>query len=572
MLFSTLPEDSDGFMDWSWDQMQPYYQELSGRRLDENSVSAWLHDWSELEKLVDETYSRLQLANSQDMTDAAAEQRFHTFLEKVYPSIQSANQSLKEKLLWSGLEPEGMEVPLRNMRVEAEIFQEANLPLITREHKLSAQYNRITGTQTVQWEGEEPTVLQLRARMADPDRVMREKIWRITAQRQLEDREAINQVWMQLLELRQKMAENAGFSGYREYRWKQCKRFDYTPQDCLRFHQAIEKVVVPAASRVYERQRQRFGLDSTRPWDLNQDLYPLRMPPLQAYQRIDELVNKAGEIFKHVSPDLGAYFRILQVEKLLDLENRNGKATGGFCTSFAVRKRPFIFTNAVGLASDVRTLLHEAGHAFHVFERSELPYHQQWKPGLEFAEVTSMAMELLSMPYLSASQGGFYSEEDANRARVEQLEHILVFWPYMASVDAFQHWVYENPEAAANPANCDACWKELTLRFIPGVDWRGLDAELETGWHRKQHIHRSPFYYIEYGLAQLGAVQIWANALKDQVSAVDSYRRALALGGTVPLRELYETAGAKLSFDEETLGEAVDLIEGQVSRLEEGQA
>lgn len=568
MVFASLPKDSDEFMGWSWDQMQPYYQKLSGRPLDQSNVSAWLHDWSELDKLVDETYSRLQLANSRDLTDTGAERRFHTFLEKIYPSIQTANQALKEKLLASGLDPEGMQVPLQNMRVEAEIFREANLPLITQEHKLSTQYNRIVGTQTIQWEGEETTVLQLRARMANPDRAIRERIWRLTARRQLEDREAINQVWVQMLGLRRQLAKNAGFPDYRTYRWKQCRRFDYTPQDCLQFHRAIEKVVVPAATRVYERQLRRLELDCIRPWDLSQDLYPLRMPPLQAYQNIDELAQKAGEIFKRVSPDLGAYFQTMQAEKLLDLENRNGKAPGGFCTSFAVRKRPFIFTNAVGLASDVRTILHESGHAFHVFERSQLPYHHQWRPGLEFAEVASMAMELLSMPYLSASQGGFYSEGDANRARVEQLEHILVFWPYMASVDAFQHWIYENPDAAANPANCDACWKDLSLRFIPGIEWSGLKAELETGWHRKQHIHRSPFYYIEYGLAQLGAVQIWANALKDQGSAVESYRRALALGGTAPLWKLYETAGAKLAFDEETLSEAVELIEGQVSVLE----
>ena len=241
-------------------------------------------------------------------------------------------------------------------------------------------------------------------------------------------------------------------------------------------------------------------------------------------------------------------------EKLLDLVNRKRKAPGGYCTDFSAVKRPFICMNAVGVHDDVQTLLHEGGHSFHVFETASLPYHQQTQVPMEFAEVASMGMELLAAPYLAADQGGFYSPADAARARIEHLEGTLLFWPYMAVVDAFQHWVYENPDAATDPVNCDRTWGEQWDRFMRGVDWGGLEEEKVTGWHRKLHIFQVPFYYVEYGLAQLGAMQVWRNALRDQAKAVANYRQALALGGTVTLPELFATAGAKFAFDAQTLG------------------
>ncbi|HEX9617698.1 MAG TPA: M3 family metallopeptidase, partial [Anaerolineales bacterium] len=254
---------------------------------------------------------------------------------------------------------------------------------------------------------------------------------------------------------------------------------------------------------------------------------------------------------------------------LLDLENRKGKAPGGYCDDFKATRRPFIFMNAVGLHDDVQTLLHEGGHAFHLFEMIHLPYFHQLETPMEFNEVASMAMELLAAPYLSAEQGGFYSQEDTARARIEHLEACLLFWPYMVVVDAFQHWVYENHQEARDPANCDAKWTELWERFMPGVDWSGLEAERATGWQRKLHIHEDPFYYVEYGLAQLGAFQVWGNALKDQAGAVAAYRKALSLGGTATLPQLYATAGARLAFDAGTLSSAIRLAEETITKLEE---
>jgi oligoendopeptidase F len=274
-------------------------------------------------------------------------------------------------------------------------------------------------------------------------------------------------------------------------------------------------------------------------------------------------------MFHRVLPTFGAYFDTMARDGYLDVDNRKNKASGGYCTSFSFSRRPFIFTNAVGMHEDVQTLLHEGGHSFHDFETFALPYFQQRHAPMEFAEVASMSMELLASPYLAEEMGGFYSRQDAARALREHLETSICFWPYMAIVDAFQHWVYENPSQAMDPANCDACWSELEKRFRPDLDWSGYEAAMMTGWQRKDHIHQMPFYYVEYGLAQLGAVQIWRNALSDQSAAVASYRRALQMGCTQPLPQLFETAGAKLAFDADTLNQAVELMEKKIYELEE---
>jgi oligoendopeptidase F len=280
------------------------------------------------------------------------------------------------------------------------------------------------------------------------------------------------------------------------------------------------------------------------------------------------LQSTAGRVFWQVDARLGDYFQTMRSEGLLDLENHKGKAPGAYCTAFPATQRPFIFMNAVGLPTDVRTILHESGHAFHVFEAQRLPYAGQRHPGAEFAEVASMGMELLASPYLSSGQGGFYAQPEADRFMIEQLERILIFWPYMAVVDAFQHWVYQNHAEAAQAENCDAKWLELWRRFIPGVDWGGLEAEAMTGWHRKLHIFRYPFYYVEYGVAQMGAVQIWGRALQDQKEAVTHYLKALSLGATARLPELYQTAGARFAFDAGTLEDVVALVETNLERLE----
>jgi oligoendopeptidase F len=561
-----LPENALEFMNWSWNQIDPTYQELANRPLSEENLVEWMTDWSRVGKLVRETHQRLFVAISVDTNDARSEKQFIHFLDEIFPAAQAAEQKLKEKLLASGLEPEGFGIPLRNMRAEADLFCEANLPLLSEELKMSAEYDKIIGAQTVEWEGQELTVAQMQPIFMETDRERRERAWRLAARRQLEDRETINSLWGKFLQLRGQLAANANKPDYRTYRWQQLLRFDYTPDDCHSFHRAIEQVVVPAASRIYEKRRQRLGVKTLRPWDMDVDT--LGRDPLKPFQNVAELEAKTAAIFHRVDEILGEYFEIMRREALLDLDNRKGKAPGGYCTDFPASNRPFIFANSVGVHDDVQTLLHEGGHAFHAFESFALPYIQQQQVPMEFAEVASMGMELLASPYLQAKDGGFYTAREAARARIENLERSLLFWPYMAVVDAFQHWVYENPQSAAIPANCDAAWGDLWQRFMPDMDWSGLEEELKTGWQRKLHIHTDPFYYVEYGLAQLGAMQVWRNALDDQAAAVAAYRRALSLGATVSLPQLFTTAGARFALDAATLGEAVELMMRMIEKLE----
>ncbi len=565
-MFATLPKDHHDFLHWTWADYAPYAENLIQRALSAQTVQGWLADWTALASVISEQYQRLAVAAEANTADQAAEEAVKAYLDGVYPRSMEAEQKLKQKLLDSRLEPDGLEMPLRNMRAEAALFRQANLPLLSEEAKLSMEYNKISGAQTVEWEGRELTVAQMRPIFQEQDREVRERAWRLAATRQLADRGAVNALWQKFLALRLQLAKNADQPDYRAYRWQMLHRFDYTSDDARRFQEAIEQVAVPAALRIYERRKARLGVSSLRPWDLNVDV--TARPPLRPFQSLDELTAGTSAIFHRVDAQLGGNFDTMLTEGLLDLDNRKNKAPGGFCTDFAVIRRPFIFMNAVGLHDDVQTLLHEGGHAFHVFETAPLPYIQQLIPPMEFAEVASMSMELLSAPYLTREQGGFYSEADAARAHIEHLEAGILFWPYMAVVDAFQHWVYENPQQAADPAQCDATWARLWARFMIGVDWSGLEDELVTGWQRKLHIHLEPFYYIEYGLAQLGAVQVFANSLKDRAGAVASYRKALALGGTVPLPKLFQAAGARLAFDAATLQDAVALMEETMERLE----
>jgi len=567
-MLNNSPISIEQIMSFRWEDIDPIYQDLSIRDIDDLTIGQWLSDWSQLIDLVFERYARLNVALSIDTINDEAEKRFNQFLEEIHSPSQSANQELKEKLLSSGLQPDGLFIPIKKMQAESDIFSEQNLPLLVEDRKHASEYNKIIGRQSVQWKGKEYTTQQLRPIMQSSNRTQKERIWRSASERQLKDRQEINELWEKQVQLRSEIAKNAAQPDYRAYRWKQLTRLDYTPEDCLKFHDAIEQEVVPAATRIYEKYRQQIQVNRLRPWDLDLDLYPTTSRRDSTYGTIDNLVVKTSRIFNNLDSRLGEYFSILKTENLLDLENIKGKSPGAYCINFPITQRPFIFMNAVGVATDVRTLIHESGHAFHNFERNRLPFAQQRMPGLEFAEVASMSMELLTLPYVNKKQGGFFDDHEAKAYQTEQLERILIFWPYMAVVDAFQHWVYTHPQSGVNPTCCDAKWYELWLRFIPGVDWSGLEAEAMTGWHRKQHIHRAPFYYVEYGLAQLGAVQVWQKSLSNQEKAIESYLNALRLGGMASLPDLFRTAGAKFAFNAGTLKKAVKLIEQKIIELE----
>jgi oligoendopeptidase F len=565
-MFTPLPA-GDHFMNWSWPDVEGFFQELDASQLTAETIDVFLHQWAGLNDRLYELHVRLKVATTRNTADAEAQQRHEHFLAEVFPPWQNAEQRLREKLLASGLEAPGMEIALRDMRADVALFRDANIPLLAHEQELENAYYQVTGAETVLWDDREITLDELNPVYQEQDRSRRERAWRLESARRLQDREAIDEVWRESLALRLRMAANAGYGEYRSFRWQQFKRFDYTPGDCLEFHRAIEEVVVPVARRLREHRRLQLGVDTLRPWDLHVD--PMGRPPLHPYESVDQLAATAERIFRRVGPAFGDYFATMRHDDLLDLDVRKNKAPGGYCETFPYAQRPFIFMRSVGVHDDVQTLLHEGGHAFHSFEMNPLPYGTlHGFPGAEFSEVASMGMELLASPYLATAEGGFYEAADAARARIEHLESIIFFWPYMAVVDAFQHWVYEHPEVAADTDQCGSEWARLWARFMPGVDWSGLGQELRNGWRQKLHIHVVPFYYVEYGMAQLGAVQIWANARHDQESAVARYRSALALGNTRPLPELFDTAGARFALDGATLQSAVEVIQETIAGLE----
>lgn len=572
-MLKNLPTTPQEIIAWTWPEIEPYYKDLEARPLSAANMDGWLADWSSIGERIEEMYSRLSVATSVNTADKEADARMNAFLDGIFPNVMAAEQKLKEKLLASKLEPKGFDIPLRNMRAEADLFRESNLALLADQQKLAIEYDKIYGAQTVKWEGEEITLTRLAMNFQQPDRARREKAWHLKAERQLSDRKAINDLWLKFMDVRARIAINADKPSYREYAWVQKLRFDYGPEDCKSFAAAIEQVVVPAATHIYQKRKQALGLDTLRPWDLVDGWYSrptpaAGIPQLKPFASIEELKSKTSAIFHQVDPVLGGYFDSLVAEGLTDLDNRKNKAPGAYCTSYTSIRKPFIFVNAVGTHDDVMTTLHESGHSFHVFETAKIPYIHQLAIPMEFAEVASMGMELLASPYLTKANGGFYSDTEAARARIEHLEGMILFWPFMAAVDSFQQWVYENPKEGADPATCDKKWGELWDRFIPGVDYSGLEEVKVTGWHRKLHIHQVPFYYVEYGLAQLGAVQIFGNARTDQASAVAAYRKALSLGGMVTLPELFATARAKFAFDAPTVKKAVDLMENVVEELE----
>lgn len=550
----------------TWEAISPYFDALQADELNAQTVDAWMLRWTKLSDVLSEVLMSLNVTMSRNTADNEAEASYTRFITDILPHFRKASQTLKEKFLASGLTPTNFEIPLRNMRAEAALYREENLPLMTQEEKLRTQFEKITGAQTFLWEGTERPIPALLPLLQNPDRAQREAAWRLAQERQLVDRGTLNELWTELLALRQEIAANAGYADYRAYAWVSRLRFDYTPEDSLRFHDAIEEVVTPAVKKILERQRQRLGVDTIRPWDLAVETSG--STPLRPFSEEEEFIEKSAAIFHKLDPQLGDYFDLMRDGDYLDLMSRKNKRPGGYCASYPVSKRPFIFMNSVGVNDNVRTLTHEAGHAFHAFEKFNLPYQQQRAVTAEFNEVASMAMELLTTPFWSQSQGGYYSETDAARARIEHLEKIVQFWAYMAVVDGFQHWAYTHAEEAAHPANCDAAWSALWDRFMGAEDWSGLEDYKATGWHRKLHIFTYPFYYVEYGMAQLGSVQIWANMLKDQPRALAAYKESLALGGTRSLPDLYAAAGAKFEFTAETLRPAIDLLMQTIDELE----
>jgi oligoendopeptidase F len=537
-----LPDSPDAFTEAGWNEIRPHYEELAARPLSKDNVEQWLSDWSRLDSMLSEAASLANFAyscNTADPDREAAQLRFGT---EIGPKAHEQRARLQKRMVDLGYVRPGLETMVERFQNQAELFRESNVPLLSELSRLVTQWSKAIGALTVEWEGDDKTPAQLLVFLESPDREKRELAFKLRAQAYLRKRDLLAGLFDQMLELRQQVAHNAGFANYRDFAHREKNRFDYTPDDCLRFHEAVEEAVLPAVERILERRR--------------------------PFLAVDYLVGRSAAVLGHVDPDFRGYLTSMADAGLLDLENRKGKAPGGYSTTLNFRNMPLIFMNAVGIDDDVRTMLHEAGHAFHAFETSKLPLLFQRHPGSEMAEVASMSMELLASPFIDMDHGGYYSEEEARRSRGELLEGTILFFPHCASVDAFQQWIYTQDEGSDADAR-DVRWLELRRRFDGGgVDWSGLENERIARWYQQPHFFGSPFYYIEYGIAQLGALQVWRNSMRDERQAVAGYRSALALGATKRLPDLFAAAGARLIFDPKGMKEIIDVVEEQLARLE----
>jgi oligoendopeptidase F len=560
---SLLPPSPSALAKSEWADIAPYFDDLAARELDSDSTEAWLREWSRLEELVTEAAARAMIAYTVDTSDRAKEADHLRFSTEILPQMEERSVALARKLVETGYSSPALSTTLARFRTQIEIFREENVPIFAALEEHSTRYQRITGSMTAVWDGVERPLPQLQPFLKSPDRAIRERAFRASSQPYLDKRAELADLFDRMYALRMRAARNAGFANFRDYIFPAKFRFDYTPADCERFHAAVEETVSPAVERVLEFRRQRLGLDRLRPWDLSVD--PYREKPLHPFADAAELVSKARRVFDGVDASLGDEFQTMIDEGLLDLESRKGKAPGGYCETLHFNGRPFIFMNAVGVVDDVMTLLHEAGHAFHAFASHPLPLIWQRHPGSEAAELASMSMEFLASPHL-LQPVGYFTPAEARSAWLEHLEDVLLSLVHIASVDAFQTWIYTSADGG-NAAARDAMWLQLRRRFERGVDWTGLDQERVARWYRQLHIFMYPFYYIEYGIAQLGALQVWRNSLADPAAAVARYREALGLGAVRRLPEIYSTAGARLIFDAAGIKELVQLVETRIEQL-----
>ncbi|MBA2448501.1 MAG: M3 family oligoendopeptidase [Chloroflexi bacterium] len=544
-----------------WAQVEPLFDRLEARSIESPAgLVRWLLDQDELASCLSEYAARRYIDMTCHTDDPEIERRYLHWVEQIAPKLEPCWHRLKLRYLESphraGLDRRTYEVYDRHVQARVELFREENIPLQTELTTLDQQYDKLSGAMTVHFRGEEWTLPQMGRFQEEADRELRRVAWEGVAARRLEDRAAIESIFERMLELRQEVARNAGFEDYRAYAWKSRARFDYTPEDCLRFHDAVAEAVVPLRDRVDERRRQKLGVPTLRPWDLAVD--PDGQPPLRPFETPERLCQGVETILGRLSSDFEQEFAGLRARGALDVESRKGKAPGGYQYTLDEIREPFIFMNAAGLQRDVETLLHEGGHALHAAATRALPLQLYRHAPFEFCEVASMAMEHLGRPHLDV----FYNPEDARRAARKHLEDVVALVPWIAIVDSFQHGLYTHPGHSRDERR--EAWNRTLDRFYHKLDWTDWDTARDAMWHRQGHLFGSPFYYIEYAIAQMGALQIWLQAREDPERAIRNYRRALALGGSRPLPELFAAAEIRFDFSERTLVPLMEAVEQEL--------
>jgi oligoendopeptidase F len=532
-------------------QLDPVFLKLSAQLELAKSAAdleAWLKNHSEVCAALAESSSVAYIEMTCQTDDEAKEKAYMHIVEVVDPWLKPRQFALMQKLAKSPHFhelPPFYEVYRRSVETQVEIYREENVARETQVAKLTQQYQKLSGAMTVQFDGQEQTLARMARIQEEPDRPRRESAWKTVVERRLREVDKMEDIFDQLLVLRNEIAHAAGFPDFRAYTFANYERFDYTPEDCLKFHDAVEHHIVPLARELQKERAKKLGLEKLRPWDLAVD--PDHNPPLHPFTASSELLEKCHAIFAKLDPRLADYYDVLRKQELVDLDNRKGKAPGGYQSTLSEARVPFIFMNAVGVHRDVETMLHEAGHAFHALASREMPLHSYRSAPIEFCEVASMGMELLAAPHLRA----FYEEKDAKRAQRDHLEGIIKFFPWMATVDAFQHWIYTHP--GHTRAERTAFFESLMDRFGGAEDWSGFEPARAHIWHRQLHIFEIPFYYVEYGIAQLGALQLWQASRRDLHGALDKYLKGLALGGSRPLPELFQSSGLAFDFTDKTI-------------------
>lgn len=558
-----LPED---FAILNWENLAPYFSNLEERVISSvTELEQWLKDASELEAVISEDACWRQIRMTCDTENKELEESFNFFMMEIQPKIQPYSDKLNKKLVncpfTSELDPEKYFTYLRNVKKNIDLFREENISITAELNVMQQQFGMISGKMTIEVNGQEYTLQQAAKFLEDADRGLRESVYRKINDRRLQDKEALNELFSSLLQKRHQVALNAGFANFRDYRFLELGRFDYKKEDCYQFHEAVKLHVMPLVNQLYASKKQKLGLKDFRPWDIEAE--PAGTQPLRPFQTGTELTEKTILCFNQMQPFFGDCLAKMREMGQLDLESRKGKAPGGYNCPLAETGAPFIFMNAAGTLDDVTTMVHEGGHAIHSFLSHELELNGFKEYPTEIAEVASMSMELFSMDHW---QVFFQEKEELKRAKEQQLERVITIFPWIATIDKFQHWVYENPGHTVTERA--EKWLAILNEFSsPEIDFSGLDGYRMYSWHRQLHLYEVPFYYIEYGIAQLGAIGLWKQFKQNPENAVNNYVNALRLGGTKTLPELFKRAGLQFDFSPEAIKELMEFVKTELDTL-----
>ncbi len=550
----------------SWKDLEPIYTELLERKISSaNELENWMLDVNELDAAASENYAWRYIKMSCDTENADLIKSYEYFVTEIEPKIAPLSDKLNKKLInspiVSSLDQKKYFTYLRSVKNSIELFREENVELQSQLSTKSQQYAAITGKQTINYEGKEITLQQAALYFKNPDRKIREEVYQIIQARKKQDENSLNKLFDELLQLRHKIAVNAGFKNYRDYKFKELGRFDYNVNDCSNFHASVKKYFVPLSKAIDEQRKKKLGNDSYKPWDTEVDTNSEK--PLHPFSSADELLKKSIDCFNSTDKYFGECLSTMEKMRHLDLESRKGKAPGGYNYPLYESGVPFIFMNSVGLQRDVVTLMHEGGHAVHAFLTKDYKINEFKSVPSEVAELASMSMELISMKHWDI----FYPDKnDFCRAKKEQLEKIIKTLCWIACVDDFQQKLYVN-HTQTTPERYKT-WVETYHEYESGViDYNGLEENIKRMWHAQLHIFEVPLYYIEYGFAQLGALAVWKNYMQEPVKALQQYKDALSLGYTVSIPEVYNAGGIKFDFSDKYISSVADFVWKELENL-----